>query len=250
MGSLHEYDYDYNNGNTIVSPHFAPALRAMDGLDKPLIVGETGIQAANSGCRTTRTGRRDAMRQKFEQYIAGRAAAVLVWTWQATTPSGCELNFGPDDPMLPMMRDFPLPSTPPPTGNTVQLNDATVGTGTGQFQYTGTWEAGTGAEKFQTDDHFSSTTNSTYVVRFNGTQAKLYGSVASHHGIATVSVDGGAAVDVDFYSATRQEQKLLWTSATLASGAHSLTVKVTGRKNSASSGYTLNADRFDLTVLR
>ncbi|RKG74590.1 hypothetical protein D7W79_22485 [Corallococcus exercitus] len=249
VGSLHEYDYDYNDGNTIVSPHFAPALRAMDGLNKPLIIGETGIISGVSGCRTSRTGRRDAMRQKFQQYISGRAAAVLVWNWSPVTPSGCELTFGPDDPMMPMIKDFPLPSTPPPpTGSTVQLNDNTVGTGTGQFQYTGTWEAGTGAEKFQGDDHYSATTNSTYVVRFNGTQAKLYGSVASHHGIATVSVDSGAAVDVDFYSATRQDQKLLFTSATLTSGAHTLTVKVSGRKNAASSGYTLNADRVDVTT--
>ncbi|MBN8465352.1 cellulase family glycosylhydrolase [Corallococcus exiguus] len=248
VGSLHEYDYDYNNGNTIVSPHFAPALRAMDALSKPLIIGETGIASGASGCRTSLTARRDAMRQKFQQYISGRAAAVFIWTWQAVTPSGCELNYGPSDPMLPMMKDFPLPSTPPPTGNTVQLNDNTVGTGTGQFQYTGTWETGTGAEKFQGDDHYSSTTNSTFVVRFNGTQVKLYGSAASHHGIATVAVDSGAAVDVDFYSATRQDQKLLFTSATLASGAHTLTVKVAGRKNAASSGYTLNADRVDVTT--
>lgn len=246
VGSLHEYDYDYNNGNTIVSPHFAPALRAMDALNKPLIIGETGIQAADSGCRTTRTGRRDAMRRKFEQYIAGRAAAVFVWTWQATTPSGCELNFGPDDPMLPMMKAFPLPQTPPPTGDTVQLNDGTVGTGTGQFEFIGTWESGTGTAKFQADDHFSNATNATYGVRFNGTQAKLYGSAAPHHGIATVSVDSGAAVDVDFYASTRQDQKLLWTSSVLNAGTHTLTVKVSGRKNAASTGYHINADRVDV----
>ncbi|WP_395838719.1 Ig-like domain-containing protein [Archangium violaceum] len=248
VGSLHEYDYDYNNGNTIVSPHFAPAINAMNALNKPLIVGETGINAADSGCRTNRTQRRDAMRQKFQQYLAGGAAGVFVWTWQATNVTGCELNFGPNDPMLPMIRDYPLASVPPPpTGDSVQLNDGVVGTGQEQFEYTGTWEAGTGTGKFQSDDHFSNTTGSSYVVRFSGTQAKLYGSVASHHGIASVSVDNGTAVDVDFYSATRQEQKLLWTSPVLSAGSHTLKVTVSGRKNASSSGYVITADRVDLT---
>jgi hypothetical protein len=132
----------------------------------------------------------------------------------------------------------------------VQLNDSVVGTGQEQFEYTGTWEAGTGTGKFQSDDHFSSTTGSSYVVRFSGTQAQLYGSVAAHHGIASVSVDNGTAVDVDFYSATRQEQKLLWTSPVLSAGSHTLKVTVSGRKNASSSGYIITADRVDLTVLR
>jgi mannan endo-1,4-beta-mannosidase len=249
VGSLHEYDYDYNNGNTIVSPHFGPSIRAMNALNKPLIIGETGINAADSGCRTNRITRRDAMRQKFQQYLAGGAAAVFVWNWGPVNTTACELTFGPSDPLNPMIRDFPLATVPPPPppGDTVQVNDATVGSGLWQFQYVGTWEAGTGTGKFQEDDHFSSTASASYVVAFEGTQVKLYGSAASHHGIASVSIDNGAAVDVDFYSATRQDQKLLWTSPTLAAGAHTLTVRVSGRKNAASSGYTINADRVDVT---
>jgi hypothetical protein len=63
-------------------------------------------------------------------------------------------------------------------------------------------------------------------------------------------VDNGTAVDVDFYSATRQDQKLLWTSPVLSAGSHSLKVTVSGRKNASSSGYVITADRVDLTVLR
>jgi hypothetical protein len=132
----------------------------------------------------------------------------------------------------------------------VQVNDSVVGTGLEQFQYSGTWQTGTGTGKYQGDDHYAATTGASYSVRFEGSQARLYGSVASHHGIASVSIDSGAAVDVDFYASTRQEQKLLWTSPLLTTGTHTLTVTVSGRKNAASSGYTLNADRVDLTVLR
>ncbi|MCP3137945.1 Ig-like domain-containing protein [Pyxidicoccus xibeiensis] len=249
VGSLHEYDYDYNNGNTIVSPHFGPSIRAMNALNKPLIIGETGINAAPSNCRTNPTTRRDAMRQKFQQYLAGGAAAVFVWNWGPNSITACEHTFGPNDPIVPMIRDFPLanvPPPPPPTG-TVQLNDATVGSGQWQFQYVGTWESGTGAGKYEEDDHYSSAANASYAVLFDGTQVRLYGSAAPHHGIASVSIDNGTAVDVDFYSATRQDQKLLWTSPTLAAGTHTLRVTVSGRKNTASSGYVINADRVDVT---
>jgi mannan endo-1,4-beta-mannosidase len=249
VGSLHEYDYDYNNGNTIVSPHFGPAVRAMNALNKPLIIGETGINAADTNCRTNRLTRRDAFRAKFQQYLAGGAAAVFVWNWQANPTTSCEHTFGPNDPTVPMIKDFPLANVPPPPppGDTVQLNDSVMGTGVGQFQYVGTWEAGTGTAKFQQDDHFSSTATASYAVLFDGTQAKLYGSAASHHGIATVAVDNGTPVDVDFYSATRQDQKLLWTSPVLTAGTHTLTVRVSGRKNAASTGFTINADRVDVT---
>ncbi|NMO14774.1 cellulase family glycosylhydrolase [Pyxidicoccus fallax] len=249
VGSLHEYDYDYNNGNTIVSPHFGPSIRAMNALNKPLIIGETGINAADSNCRTNRTTRRDAMRQKFQQYLGGGAAAVFVWNWGPNATTACELTFGPNDPLIPMIRDFPLAEVPPPPppGDTVQLNDATLGSGVGQFQYVGTWEAGTGTGKFQQDDHYSSTANASYGVLFEGTQVKLYGSAASHHGIASVSVDNGTPVDVDFYASARQDQKLLWTSPVLSAGTHTLKVTVSGRKNAASSGFVINADRVDVT---
>jgi hypothetical protein len=240
VGSLHEYDYDYNNGNTIVSPHFTPALNAMNALNKPLIIGETGILAADTNCRTNRIVRRDAMKQKFEQYLAGGAAAVFIWNWQAVQPSGCEHSFGPGDPLLPMIKAFPLPNTPQPPPTGAQLNDSV-------FQYAGTWEAGTGTTKFQQDDHYSRTTGASYVVGFSGTQARLYGSVAPHHGIASVSIDNGTAVDVDFFSATREDQKLLWTSPVLSAGTHTLKVTVTGRKNASSSDFVITADRVDIT---
>jgi mannan endo-1,4-beta-mannosidase len=108
VGSMHEYDYDYNNSRTILSPHFAPAISAMNSLDKPLIIGETGITAGD-GCWTSRIQRRDAMQEKFDAYIDGGAAAVFVWNWFASSPGGCNHSFGPDDPIMAMIHDYPLP---------------------------------------------------------------------------------------------------------------------------------------------
>ncbi len=105
VGSLHEYDYDYNESNTIESPHFAGALQAMDSLDKILMVGETGIESGNS-CRTDRQARAEAIRQKFDIYLNKGAKIVLVWNL-AQSATGCGFTFSPDDPMMDIIKTYP-----------------------------------------------------------------------------------------------------------------------------------------------
>lgn len=71
------------------------------------------------------------------------------------------------------------------------------------------------------DNSWSGTTNSYYQVRFNGTKIDLYGPRAPNHGIAAVSIDGGPETLVDFYSASRLDNILVWRSPVLASGTGS-----------------------------
>ncbi|WP_218033917.1 discoidin domain-containing protein [Paenibacillus koleovorans] len=130
--------------------------------------------------------------------------------------------------------------------STATVNDNTTGTGNNQFEYSGTWDYWTGSGKYNNDDHASSTTNNYYQVRFYGTQIKIYAAKASHHGIMAVSIDGGAETNVDAYAATRVEQALLYSSPILANGQHTLRVRVTGTKNSSSTGYSISADRVDV----
>jgi sucrose-6-phosphate hydrolase SacC (GH32 family) len=132
-------------------------------------------------------------------------------------------------------------------GGVVSVNDNTTGTGNNQFQYTGTWSYGSQGGAFQNDNHWSSSVNANYQVRFNGRQIRLYGARAPNHGIAAVSIDSGTEVNVDFYAATRADNTLLWTSPTLAAGNHTLRVRVSGTKNASSSGTPITADRVDIT---
>ena len=104
VGNLHEYDYDYQESNTIESPHFEPCLKAMYDLDKPLIIGETGIESGD-GCRTSRTRRVEAMREKFDVYTGMGASVVLVWNL-ARKARTCGFTFGLDDPMFDMIVEY------------------------------------------------------------------------------------------------------------------------------------------------
>lgn len=139
--------------------------------------------------------------------------------------------------------DFQLNTAAPPT----QVNDNTTGTGTNQFEYVGSWSYGSQTGAFMNDNHWEGDTGGYYQVRFSGTQIKVYAAKASNHGIAAISIDNGTETMVDFYQSSRQEQVLVYTSPTLTAGAHTLKVRVTGTKNSSSSGYAIPADRVDIT---
>ncbi|MFC5471515.1 glycosyl hydrolase [Cohnella suwonensis] len=146
----------------------------------------------------------------------------------------------------PMLMGMEIYTTGAPTPITT-VNDATTGTGLNQFEYSGTWSTSTGVDKYNNDDHYSLTTGSYYQVQFSGTNIAVYASKASHHGIAGISIDGGAETDVDFYAAVRADNTLIWTSPALSSGTHTIKVRVKGTKNVSSSGYVVVADRVVIT---
>ena len=104
VGNIHEYDYDYQNSDTIESPHFEPCLKAMIELNKVLIVGETGIKSGDN-CRTSLDRRTQAMREKFDVYLGMGAGGVFVWNFTKER-RGCNLSFDPQDPMLEMIINY------------------------------------------------------------------------------------------------------------------------------------------------
>lgn len=132
-----------------------------------------------------------------------------------------------------------------PSATTV--NDNTTGTGDDQFNYEGSWDydsSQTGA--YNSDSHWSSTVNDYYTFSFTGQQARVYASMAPNGGIAAFSVDGGAETYFDTYAPVRKDGVFLFATPTLANGVHTLRVRVTGMKNSASTGYNVAADRIDV----
>ncbi len=105
VGNIHEYDYDYKESNQIKSPHFSTAIKLMRELDKPLIIGETGIMSGRGKCRTDISTRVDAMKEKFKVYLSEGASIVLVWTLVNQTDN-IGFSFPIDDPLLQMIIDY------------------------------------------------------------------------------------------------------------------------------------------------
>ncbi len=57
----------------------------------------------------------------------------------------------------------------------VSYNDATVGTGLGQFEFVSTWNKDTPAGAYNNDNHFSNAAGAFYQFRFSGTTIKILG---------------------------------------------------------------------------
>lgn len=146
----------------------------------------------------------------------------------------------------------PTPTPPPPAPSPTPATPVGVGTYNDTvFTYNGTWQVGdnavAGFNKYMGDDHYSSTTGSTYSLTYSGTQAKVYAAKAPQHGIAAISIDNGTETMVDLYAATRADQQLVYTSPVATSGTHTVRVRVTGNKNASSTGVSVNADKIDIS---
>ncbi|MEU8020299.1 family 20 glycosylhydrolase [Micromonospora parva] len=174
----------------------------------------------------------------FDQYAKRPTEVVAERLWGGPRSGTVEAYFARVD----AIGDAPgVPSV-------VQVNDNTTGTGDNQFSYSGTWSYGTGGnQQFQRDDHYSSTLDSAYQVRFNGNRIKLFAARAANHGRAGVSIDGGPETVVDLYSPTRVDQAMVFTSGQLAQGPHVLRVRVLNSKNASSSGTAITADKVEVS---
>lgn len=127
------------------------------------------------------------------------------------------------------------------------VNDNSTGTGLNQFEYVGTWgyyNAQAGA--FFNDNHWSGNVNDSCLLRFTGARVDVYAALAANHGIGAFSVDGGTEFPVDFYAAARSDKVLVWSSPSLSYGTHTLRLRVTGSKNTASTGTAVPLDRVDV----
>jgi hypothetical protein len=128
------------------------------------------------------------------------------------------------------------------TPNVSTIDDGAT-SGTFAFSYGSNWGTATGVgDLYSGTAHWNSTAGSTATLTFTGTGAVIYGVKDVDQGIATFSVDGGTAHSVDDYSATRVPGASLFTVSGLTSGSHTITISVTGTKNSASSNDIIALD--------
>lgn len=89
---------------------------------------------------------------------------------------------------------------------------------------------------------FSASANDEYAVAFTGTRLDLVGMLGPKCGIAAVSVDGAAPVDIDLYRAATSFRQVFFTTGDLAAGSHVVRVYVTGRKNAAAGDAFVSLD--------
>ncbi|SDK83637.1 cellulase family glycosylhydrolase [Nonomuraea jiangxiensis] len=123
VGSLHEYDE--NHADQVISRHLGPTLSQLYKLNKPIIVGESGIVAGPPGCSITTQQRSAMFKKEFDGYFLSGVGGVMIWTYSPnprdlTDPEQLCMHQvrAPDpDPAIAMVRGYTLPApVPAPTG--------------------------------------------------------------------------------------------------------------------------------------
>jgi len=91
---------------------------------------------------------------------------------------------------------------------------------------------------------FAATAGETATYTFTGSSVAWATTIGTGRGIAEVSLDGGTPVSIDLFAATQTTRQLVFARNGLADQEHTLTVRVTGDKNSASTGRRIDIDAF------
>jgi hypothetical protein len=100
------------------------------------------------------------------------------------------------------------------------------------------WSGGTAA--------MSATTGARATFTFTGTSVTWIGGRNTNTGIARVYLDGVFKADVDTSQWTEETRVTIFTLSGLAAMSHTLTIEVTGQKNTASSSPLIVVDAFDV----
>lgn len=126
--------------------------------------------------------------------------------------------------------------------NWVTMVNLTAGriTAGGTAAWTWTRSGVTGAYRSQITEN--ATGGSWIDVAISGTGCEVWGSKGPSFGIASFQVDGGAATNVDCYSASTQRRQKLFDTGAIANGAHTIRINVTGTKNASSSGFNIGIE--------
>ncbi|MDP2183177.1 MAG: chitobiase/beta-hexosaminidase C-terminal domain-containing protein [Actinomycetota bacterium] len=108
--------------------------------------------------------------------------------------------------------------------------------------YTGSWVTYSNANLYAGNYSYTNASSSVAHITFSGTSFDWYTYKAPECGIAQISIDNGAPVDVDLYSSGYYFQQKVFSRSALANGSHTVKISWTGRKNASASNTKIGID--------
>ncbi len=116
-----------------------------------------------------------------------------------------------------------------------------------RFSYAGSWVSVKSAAFSGGSYRYSLKAGSTATITMTATSVALVGSYGPSYGQAEVFVDGVSAGVVDAYAETYAHNRVLFSKTGLATGTHTVTVKMLGTKNTKSTGTVFIFDALDFS---
>jgi len=98
--------HDYGSPTVVLPSSLQSRINQCTALNKPIFVGESGIQTSTAGSLANRAAEFD---NKFSAQFAAGVVGELVWDWRdallgGSSPSGYEI--GPTDPVIPLLANY------------------------------------------------------------------------------------------------------------------------------------------------
>nr|MDQ2832072.1 hypothetical protein [Chloroflexota bacterium] len=167
----------------------------------------------------------------------------------------------PTTTRVPMATATPTRTAPPTiTPTPITVDDSAQGNGPNQFIYAGSGWRHCGSVSNPSCSYYGlsglydntlsadTTSGDSASITFVGTGITLYSSTAKVGGIGAVFIDNvRQAREADFYSASIQSGRLVWSVAGLSRGNHTFKLQVSGVKDAASSADAIGVD--DIVIM-
>ena len=112
--------------------------------------------------------------------------------------------------------------------------------------YIGSWKIKNSENYSATKVSYTDVAGSEVSLAFVGTGIKWIGTRSESQGLARVYIDGDFMGDVDQYGNSKETMVESYTIDGLSYGAHSIRIKVTGKKRLKSLGSRIEVDAFDI----
>jgi hypothetical protein len=116
----------------------------------------------------------------------------------------------------------------------------------GRLQYSPSWPSSTYYLYSGGHEKYTYARGGCVYIPFWGVGLDWIAKTGPQMGIALVSVDGGAAVQVDLYSASTKYKVKVWSTGNLGRGVHWVKIARSGTKNPNSTGTALTLDAVDV----
>lgn len=131
------------------------------------------------------------------------------------------------------------------------IENTATGNSAGHVKYLGAWRDcnNCGIDTGNNSYSYASHKNSTFIVRFHGVEARIWGVKEVHGGMAVVTVDGRSVAHIDTYAATKTSA-VIYDTGVLGQTArdHIVTVTITGQKHHKADATLLSFDKADIYV--
>ncbi|MBM7566242.1 alpha-L-fucosidase [Paenibacillus sacheonensis] len=119
----------------------------------------------------------------------------------------------------------------------------------GSIAYSGTWSTSvpSGTGYYNNTGHFTTTPGSYAQYTFNGTNVVWTGVKGPDHGTVDIYIDGILDNRVNLYAAHRYVNTAIYSKVGLTNGSHTIKILARSDKDTASTGYYMEVDRFNIT---